>query len=274
MLCCNSFITTGLTMGIVNQQSVREEVDRIKTEFNRLAANKKINSEIMMFIQSMLMLIELLVAIFLEKTTKKNNKNSSKPSSQTDKDESSTPNPGTHSKGKLETFQTANNTRTVESITIAKAMICDICGSDLSKIPCEHIERRNRIQKMVTSIIGEVIAQATLLKFTLRLHEALVAWEAKAMEQLLKMPAVHVDETSLRVDKKNQWMHIYSGEGITLKCLHPKRGTEAIESINIILRYSGTIIHDCLASYLSYEHCDHGLCGSHLLRELTFIKVD
>ena len=31
------------------------------------------------------------------------------------------------------------------------------------------------------------------------------------------------------------------------------------------------VIHDCWASYLSYEHCGHGLCGAHLLRELTFI---
>ena len=30
-------------------------------------------------------------------------------------------------------------------------------------------------------------------------------------------------------------------------------------------------IHDCWASYLSYGHLEHGLCGSHLLRELTFI---
>ena len=30
-------------------------------------------------------------------------------------------------------------------------------------------------------------------------------------------------------------------------------------------------MHDCWASYLSYDHCLHALCGSHLLRELTFI---
>ena len=35
--------------------------------------------------------------------------------------------------------------------------------------------------------------------------------------------------------------------------------------------YGGIIIHDCWASYLSYNHLEHGLCGSHLLRELTFI---
>ena len=46
---------------------------------------------------------------------------------------------------------------------------------------------------------------------------------------------------------------------------------DAIEDINIIPRYGGVVIHDCWTSYLSYVHCDHGLCGSHLLRELAFI---
>lgn len=74
-------------MASVNGQSVREEVERIKAEFDRIAANKKSDSESKILFQSMLMLINLLIAIFLEKTTKKNNKNSSKPSSQTEKSE-------------------------------------------------------------------------------------------------------------------------------------------------------------------------------------------
>ena len=82
---------------------------------------------------------------------------------------------------------------------------------------------------------------------------------------------MHVGETSLRVDQKNHWIHVYAAGDITLKRLHRKRGKEAIESIDIIPRYGGVIIHDCWASYLSYARCGHGLCGSHLLRELTFI---
>ena len=44
-----------------------------------------------------------------------------------------------------------------------------------------------------------------------------------------------------------------------------------MRDIGIIPRYGGVAVHDCWASYLSYTHCDHALCGSHLLRELTFI---
>ncbi|WP_419618705.1 IS66 family transposase [Thiolapillus sp.] len=43
------------------------------------------------------------------------------------------------------------------------------------------------------------------------------------------------------------------------------------EASGVIPRYGGVIIHDCWASYLSYDQCGHGLCGSHLLRELTFV---
>ena len=129
----------------------------------------------------------------------------------------------------------------------------------------------NRVQKSVKAMIGVVISEATLLKFVLRLHESLADWERVVAEQLLASAAINVDETSLRVDRKNHWIHVYSAGDITLKHLHRKRGKEAIETINIIPRYGGVIIHDCWSSYLSYNHCAHGLCGSHLLRELTFV---
>jgi len=317
-------------MGSLNKESVRDEVERIKSEFNRISSSNKMNSETKILFQSMLMLINLLIAIFLEKTTKKTSKNSSKPPSQTEKDESALTKKGTNGKGKSESGAIANNTRTVETITAINVTECDVCGCDLSKAPCEHIERRtkidiifektiehidvevkqcadcgspvkgkfpsdmpgplqygnglkayvisllicqmvalNRAQKMVKSLIGSVLSEATLLKFVLRLHLALENWELSAIDQLLKSTAINVDETSLRVDKKNHWIHVYSAGDITLKFLHRKRGTEAINDIDIIPRYHGVIIHDCWSSYLTYNHCDHGLCGSHLLRELT-----
>ncbi len=129
----------------------------------------------------------------------------------------------------------------------------------------------NRVQKQISAMIGVVISEATLLKFVWRLYQALERWEVKSIEDILQAPSIHVDETSFRVDRKNHWIHVYSSGGTTLKLLHRKRGKEAIVDLNIIPRYGGVIIHDCWASYLSYDHCGHGLCGSHLLRELTFI---
>ncbi|GJL76838.1 IS66 family transposase [Nitrosomonas sp.] len=129
----------------------------------------------------------------------------------------------------------------------------------------------NRAGQMVQSLIDETLSEATMLQFVLRLHETLADWEDRAITQLLQSPVMFVDETGLRVDRKNHWIHVYCAGDITLKRLHQKRGKEAIDAIHIIPRYGGIIVHDCWASYLSYDHCDHGLCGAHLLRELTFM---
>ena len=319
-------------MASLDKTSVRTEVSRLKTDFENLCAEGKITSESKALMLSMFMIVELILSIFLEKTTKKDNKNSSIPSSQTEKDESSLGHQGSNGKGKNENDNLAKNTRVRENVSISTVSFCDICAEDLTDVPCTHHERRtkidivfekvvehvdaevkqcpaceatvkgkfpadmhgplqygdglkafvinllvcqmvalNRVQKLVKSMIGEIISEATLLKFVLRLYQALEAWELDAIEQILKAPAINVDETSLRVDKKNHWLHVYSAGDITLKFLHRKRGKAAIEAIDIIPRYGGKIIHDCWASYLSYLHCGHGLCGSHLLRELTFI---
>ena len=135
-----------------------------------------------------------------------------------------------------------------------------------------------RVQQSIQSLIGLMLSEATILKYVLQLHQALARWEQMAIERLLTQPAMHVDETSLRVEKHNHWIHVCSAGDITLKFVHEKRGLEAtlsaawlMTAIGIIPRYGGVLIHDCWASYLSYEHCGHGLCGAHLLRELTFV---
>ncbi len=78
-------------------------------------------------------------------------------------------------------------------------------------------------------------------------------------------------QTGFRVDARTRWLHVVTDGSLTLKFLHRKRGKEAIEDIGIIPRYTGTLIHDCWASYFAYDRCSHQLCGSHLLRELTFV---
>jgi len=316
----------------LDKASVREEVDRLKADFNRLGSEGKVSSEIQAIMNSLFMIIELILAIFLERSVRKDSKNSSKPSSQTEKDDSALSHPGSNGKGKSENKDQARNTRIKETVTTSRVLTCEVCAQDLSNIPCVDHERRtkidivfekvvdhvdaeikqcpackttvkasfptdmhgpiqygdglkafvinlligqivalNRVQKLVKSMIGVAIAEASLLKFVLRLHQALATWERQAAASILNTPAINVDETSFRVDMKNHWIHVYSSGDITLKFLHPKRGKAAIDEIDIIPRYGGAIIHDCWSSYLSYHDCNHALCGSHLLRELTFI---
>jgi hypothetical protein len=97
-----------------------------------------------------------------------------------------------------------------------------------------------RVQQSIRTLIDRAISEATILKYVMQLHQALAAWEDTAIEQLLAEPTVHVDETSLRVDRKNHWIHVYSAGDITLKFLHPKRKSKQLsetEYRNLRKRY-------------------------------------
>ena len=141
----------------------------------------------------------------------------------------------------------------------------------ISNLLVAHMLSLRRVVELVRAISGLCLSEATCLGYIRRLHKSLQAWEEAAGACLLDSPALHADETGLRVDGKNQWLHILTNGSLTLKFLHPQRGKQAIEAIGLIPRFRGTLVHDCWASCLGCKQCRHQLCGSHLLRELTFI---
>lgn len=319
-------------MATIHTNSIREELARIKEEFASQTRANKVSSESAMLIKSLIILLELVFSIFLEKTTRKTSRNSNKPSSQTGQDNTSISKKGSNGKGKPEEVMSADNSRTVVTDIVLSVDACSGCGESLENKKASSHERRtridivfektvehfdaeikecprchgmtkaefpkdihgklqygnglkafiihlmvsqmvaiNRVKKMIAAMIGIRLSEATLLSFIMRLYLALETWEQKAKNTLLAQPTMHVDETSIKVNRKNYWIHVHAGGNTTLKLLHPKRGNDAIVDNDIITRYDGCIIHDCWASYLSYTKCTHGLCGSHLLRELTFI---
>ena len=65
-----------------------------------------------------------------------------------------------------------------------------------------------RVAQSMHVLIGQLLSEATLLGYIAQLHHALAEWERQAIERLLAQPAMHVDETSLRVDRKNHWIHV------------------------------------------------------------------
>ena len=89
-------------MASVNKQSLREEFEALKGRFGQLSTAGKISAESRALIEALLTLLQVLMAVFMEKHTSKTSTNSSKPSSQSAKDETALSRPGTHSKGKLE----------------------------------------------------------------------------------------------------------------------------------------------------------------------------
>ena len=120
-----------------------------------------------------------------------------------------------------------------------------------------------RAVELVWAISGIKLSEATCLGYIERLYDALEEWEEVAAEYLLTRPALHADETGIKVNGKSWWMHVITDGLVTLKFVHRKRGKEATDAIGIIPRYLGTLMHDCLAAYFTYTLCKHQAYGSH-----------
>ena len=146
-------------MPSINKSSVRNEVSRLKDEFESLCAEGKVTGEVKVLMSSMLMILELMLSIFLERSTKKDSNNSGKPPSQTGKDESALPYQGSKGKGKKENNALAGNTRITEQVMLSEARVCEICGEDLTDTPCLHHERRTKVDIVFEKVVEHVDAE-------------------------------------------------------------------------------------------------------------------
>ena len=64
-------------MARIDKQSVREEFDKIKTGFDEEVAAGKVSTEVASLFNALMILVNIILSIFMEKKTKKTSANSS-----------------------------------------------------------------------------------------------------------------------------------------------------------------------------------------------------
>lgn len=90
-------------------------------------------------------------------------------------------------------------------------------------------------------------------------------------EHLVQHEAVgHFDETGMMINGILHWLHTASTSRLTCYAMHAKRGSVAMNEIDILPRFKGWAMHDDLAAYFLYE-LDHAVCNAHHLRSLLFL---
>lgn len=138
-------------MANVNTTSVREEIARIEQDLTRLGEQGKLSDESRVLVRSLLMIVNMLVAVFMEKSTRKTSKNSSIPSSQTGEDKSASGSPS-NGMGTPEKDIPFNNSRSVETEEVAPVSSCSKCGENLSTVSVTDHERRTRIDLVLRNV--------------------------------------------------------------------------------------------------------------------------
>jgi transposase len=125
--------------------------------------------------------------------------------------------------------------------------------------------------ELLSDVYGCEISPATLIRAENECFEGLEEFENAIKDALLQSPVIHCDETGLKIIGMRNWLHVACTANMTYYFAHPKRGSEAMDDMGILPNYDVVIVHDFWKSYYKYL-CDHGLCDTHLLRELTNIS--
>ena len=73
--------------------------------------------------------------------------------------------------------------------------------------------------------------------------------------------------------KAKHYIHVACTGMLTLLHADMTRGLNAVERLGVLPNYKGTAIHDRLAMYFNYTGARHGVCGAHLIRNLTSVAV-
>lgn len=125
----------------------------------------------------------------------------------------------------------------------------------------------NRIQDYFADQLHIPISEGSIFNFNQEAYQMLAEFEDKAKRELAAGKLAHVDETGINIGGKGQWLHSVSNNDWTLYHPHEKRGTDAMNDMDILPHFKGILCHDHWKPYYKYD-CTHALCNAHHIREL------
>jgi transposase len=130
-----------------------------------------------------------------------------------------------------------------------------------------------RVVEFCEDVIGQSVGEGTIVAAGHQAAQAVEPVNQRVKQYLIETDeAVHFDESSLRINRDNHWVHSAGTERATNYHVDKKRGTIGMENAGILPKRRGKSVHDDWAPYYTYENTDHASCNAHHLREFAFLQ--
>ncbi len=133
-----------------------------------------------------------------------------------------------------------------------------------------HFIASKRCVEFMQDLFNHTISEGSLFNAEKICYKGLEEFEKRLKKSLKKSSLMHADETGLRVAKQGHWLHVLSNRFGSYFFIHKKRGQQAMQEMNILTHFKGTLVHDHFKPYFKYGFA-HALCNAHHLRELQSV---
>lgn len=135
----------------------------------------------------------------------------------------------------------------------------------------EQLVPYERTQQMLADLFGLPISPGSLQNFVETAAKQVKPVTEAIKEAITTAEVAHADETGFYINGQRHWLHTVSTPELTYFAPHRGRGQAATQEIGILPKFTGTLLHDALPSYLLYKLMIHALCNAHHLRDLTAV---
>ncbi len=122
-----------------------------------------------------------------------------------------------------------------------------------------------KIQNALKRLHGLSICPATILDLTRRAADAAQPQYDAILERIREAPILYVDETSIDVQGKKQWIWAFTTPSETFVAIRKSRGTKVLIEV-LTRRFKGIIVCDGWKPYAKFTK-QLQRCWAHLLRE-------
>lgn len=139
----------------------------------------------------------------------------------------------------------------------------------------------DKMSVLIGNLTGTTISQGTLnsmVKKTAALVRDVVEKDIKF--GLIESELLHADETMIRINGENYWVHSACNQDYVHLSVSKHRGREGMDEAGILPHFKSdgtirTLVTDCFSSYFKLveeNHLQHGLCNAHGLRDMIGVE--
>ena len=127
-----------------------------------------------------------------------------------------------------------------------------------------------RTKGLIKDVFNHSISEGTFWNIEKEFSEKLKPVEEVIKQEIIHSKSAGFDETGMRANNRNYWVHTAVTNLFSHFSFKLKRGYDAMKETGILPDFKGIAMHDFFKPYLKFI-CKHAFCNAHILRELISV---